>query len=46
MDHDDDIIHVYPLFGREHDAGHGMNCWCQPERDVDEPNVIIHHAEQ
>ena len=39
-------IHVYPTFGRKHDTDHGTNCWCQPERDAEEPRVIVHHPEQ
>lgn len=40
----DDNIHVYPLFGREHDTEHGMDCWCEPYRDDKEPREIIHRA--
>jgi hypothetical protein len=42
---DDDLIHVYPLFGREHVTS-GRECWCQPEPDIEQPLVLIHHAEQ
>ena len=35
-------VHVYPLFGREHDIDHGAACWCEPERDREEPRVIVH----
>lgn len=41
-----DSIHVYPTFGRAHDTEHGTSCWCQPERDREEPRVIVHRPEQ
>ena len=41
-----DYIHVYPLFGREHDTDHGPLCWCQPEAEPDAPEVLVHKAEQ
>jgi hypothetical protein len=46
MDDEDEIIHVYPLFGREHDTDHGAACWCQPEPLPDELRVLVHHVEQ
>lgn len=39
----DGVIHVYPLFGREHEAT--VNCWCQPKPLPDEPRVFLHHAD-
>lgn len=39
-----DEQHVYPTFGREHVMT--MECWCLPERDPEEPKVVIHHVEQ
>lgn len=39
-----EFIHVYPLFGREHIAS--AECWCEPEPDAEEPQVLIHHPEQ
>lgn len=39
-------IHVFPCFGRKHDTDHGLACWCQPERDGEEPRVIVHRPEQ
>ncbi len=44
VDGDVDIIHVYPLFGREH-VILGLNCWCHPERDEAEPRLVIHNVE-
>lgn len=41
----EDLVHVYPLFGREH-VLNGFACWCNPERDLDNPYVVIHNAEQ
>lgn len=38
-------VHVYPLFGREHKTD-GTPCWCDPEPDYENPNVLIHHPEQ
>ncbi|CAN5815546.1 hypothetical protein BH20PSE1_BH20PSE1_01220 [soil metagenome] len=40
----DEEIHVIPEFGREHECS--PCCWCDPERDVEEPLVLIHHPEQ
>lgn len=36
-------VHVYPLFGREHEF-EGLSCWCHPERDVAEPRVVVHNV--
>jgi hypothetical protein len=36
-------VHVYPLFGREHKLDN--DCWCQPERDPQEPTLLLHHPE-
>lgn len=41
-DDDEGLIHVYPLWGREH-VLEGMSCWCHPQ--VDEHGVVIHNAE-
>jgi len=41
--YEEEFIHVYPLFGREH-VLKGMRCWCQPEPDEHEPLVIIHNV--
>jgi len=38
-------IHVYPLFGREHDLEHGLDCWCHPVADCLEERVIVHNVE-
>jgi hypothetical protein len=40
----EDEVHVYPLFGREHQLVN--TCWCQPERDTQEPAMLVHHPEQ
>lgn len=35
--------HVIPVpDARPHTAG--MSCWCQPYRDTDETDVVIHHC--
>lgn len=39
-------IHVFPTYGRAHDTDHGIACWCGPERDGEEPRVIVHRPEQ
>ena len=36
-------IHIHPSFGRRHEMD--TRCWCLPERDVDEPQVIHHRIE-
>ena len=41
---DEEQIHVYPLFGHEHELN--IACWCEPEPLDLEPLVIVHHAEQ
>ena len=38
-----DNIHLYPLFGREHVMT--TDCWCHPERDPTQPEVVIHNVE-
>lgn len=40
-----ELIHVYPMFGREHDTDHGLDCWCWPTFDEKCPNVIVHNVE-
>ena len=43
----DDIVHVYPTFGREHITDKRDQCWCQPKVELHgEGAVIIHEAEQ
>jgi len=42
MEDEDDLIHVYPTFGREH-VLLGLTCWCHPEPDTTTPSVVIHH---
>jgi len=35
--------HVIPIGDlREHDASE--SCWCKPQSDEEEPNVIVHNA--
>jgi hypothetical protein len=36
-----EVIHIYPLFGREHDTS-GVECWCHPETDG---TVTVHNVE-
>lgn len=38
---DDGLVHVYPLFGREH-VLEGLGCWCHPILDN---GVVIHEQE-
>lgn len=38
-----DGVHVFPLFGRAHVLT--MDCWCHPQRDTEEPSVVIHNVE-
>lgn len=40
---ENEFIHVYPLFGREHVLS--MGCWCHPEPLFDLPIVIEHNVE-
>ena len=44
-DDDEDLIHVYPLFGREHITNQGKDCWCQPKPLPDESAVLLHNVE-
>lgn len=37
-------VHVYPLFGREHNLD-GDECWCHPEPDLYYENVVVHNVE-
>ncbi len=37
-------VHVYPLFGREHEVS--TDCWCHPLPDEEMPNVIVHNVLQ
>jgi hypothetical protein len=39
-----EIVHVYPLFGKEHILD-GFKCWCFPEIDKECPGVVIHNVE-
>lgn len=39
----DEIVHVYPLFGREHVMS--IECWCHPEIDEECDNVVVHNVE-
>lgn len=44
---DDQIVHVYPQFGRAHVIDQRANCWCGPRVELDERGaVIVHEAEQ
>lgn len=36
-------IHVYPLFGKQHEMT--RECWCIPDQDEEHDNVLIHHQE-
>lgn len=41
---EDEYIHVYPLFGKEH-VLNGIECWCHPEQDAEYPCIVIHNVE-
>lgn len=44
---DDQIIHTYPTFGREHVTDRREGCWCQPKVEfVEGGAIIIHEVEQ
>ena len=44
---DEDIVHVYPTFGREHITNQRESCWCQPLVEFSDGGaIIIHEAEQ
>lgn len=43
MRDEDGTVHVAPLIGREHDFDD--HCWCHPERDKDEPQLVVHNLE-
>lgn len=34
--------HVYPTFGPPHVMWD--RCWCNPERDEEEPRVVVHNV--
>jgi len=47
---DDGPVHVYPLYGKEHQIAGDARCWCNPEW-AEEPSeqsagVLIHHGSQ
>jgi len=39
----DGYVHVYPLFGREHEMS--VECWCHPDQHPEEPTLYVHHVE-
>lgn len=41
---DDDSVHVAPMFGPLHDMS--RRCWCHPETDASEMNVVVHNIAQ
>lgn len=40
---DDELVHVFPLFGREHVLD-GRACWCHPDRDSTCPELVLHNV--
>mgnify|MGYP001569181064 CR=1 FL=1 len=38
---DDGTVHVYPLFGKEHQFPE--LCWCNSTQDEQDNNLWIHH---
>ena len=46
-DLDDQIIHIYPTFGRQHVTDQRDGCWCHPRVELTDGGVlVIHEAEQ
>lgn len=50
---DEQVFHVYPTFGREHQTSEKLNCWCDPRVEFVHGKlgkvvgaVIIHEVEQ
>ncbi len=39
----ENLVHLYPLFGPEHICS-GFKCWCHPEPDPDDPELILHNV--
>lgn len=39
---EDGTIHVVPLIGPEHVCSE--TCWCHPEPDNDQPELIVHNV--
>lgn len=39
----DEITHVYPLFGPEHEMS--LSCWCHPSVDDECDNLVIHNVQ-
>lgn len=36
--------HVYPINdGREHETGDTTTCWCDPQLEIDQPEMIVIH---
>ena len=46
MDEEIERVHVYPLFGREHEIS--LDCWCHPLFDEEAPEleIVIHNVMQ
>ncbi len=46
-DSDIEVVHVYPLFGREHVVSGWplAQCWCHPQLEPDCP-VLVHNVMQ
>jgi len=40
-----DRVHVYPLFGKPHVFDVGVTCWCEPQPDDQNPNVLVHRPD-
>lgn len=39
-----DYIHVMPVGDLREHLSQGLECWCQPEQDEEEPRVIVHRS--
>ena len=38
-----ETVHIYPAVGRAHVMTE--DCWCEPKREPDRPNVLVHNKE-
>jgi hypothetical protein len=36
----DDLVHVFPVYGREHVFS--VECWCCPVPDTECPDMLVH----
>lgn len=41
---DDETVHVAPMFGPAHDMS--RTCWCHPEADASQRDLVVHNIAQ